>query len=78
MIAVKPCYQGQGYAFELIGKAEEISRQDGMKAMRLEVRQDNSRAIHFYLKNGYRVIEDRDGRYLMEKMLDDHSSPRRS
>lgn len=51
-IAVKKCSQNMGIGGLLMAKCEEISRQNGMEHLRLEVRNDNMNAIRFYQKHG--------------------------
>lgn len=50
-IAVKKNAQGAGIGGLLMRKCEEVSRQNGMVYLRLEVRNDNLNAIKFYQKH---------------------------
>jgi ribosomal protein S18 acetylase RimI-like enzyme len=50
-IAAAPGRSGVGRA--LLAEAESLSARRGAKTMRLEVRDDNFRAIHLYEKSGY-------------------------
>lgn len=50
---VLPKCQNMGVGAALIDAAEDISRKQSMKVMRLEVRKDNAKAIRFYMKHGY-------------------------
>lgn len=53
-IAAAPGRSGVGRA--LLAEAERLSARRGAKSMRLEVRQDNLRAIGLYEKSGYRLF----------------------
>jgi ribosomal protein S18 acetylase RimI-like enzyme len=48
---------------------EGLARERGMCAIRLEVLKENVRARAFYNRLGYRQIEDRDNRMLLEKTI---------
>lgn len=48
---------------------EGLARDRGMRAIRLEVLKENARAQAFYGRLGYRQIEDRGERLLMEKAI---------
>jgi ribosomal protein S18 acetylase RimI-like enzyme len=58
-IAVAPDMGGKGVAPLLIGAAEQAAIRRGRTVLRLEVREDNARAISRYEKSGFR----RFGRY---------------
>src|SRR3954469_22773202 len=62
-LVVAPHRRGQGVAEALIADAEEIAARRGARALRLEVRQDNARAIRFYKRLGYRKIGQRANYY---------------
>ena len=55
-IAVAPERTGAGVGRRLLAAAEEAASRDGRTALRLEVREDNARAIGVYEKSGYRRI----------------------
>lgn len=55
-IAVDVAAQGKGLADQLMELAENSSKQSGCVYMRLEVREDNSRAIRLYERRGYRYF----------------------
>ena len=42
---------------------------NNIQSIRLEVRKNNQRALSFYLKKQYCVIEENEDKYLMEKMI---------
>ena len=42
-----------GYGSKLLEEAERISKEQGMKKIRLEVYNDNEAGIAFYKKSGY-------------------------
>ncbi|MCB1462779.1 MAG: GNAT family N-acetyltransferase/peptidase C39 family protein [Nitratireductor sp.] len=58
--AVHPDASGKGIGRLLLQTAEDITFKRGRLLLRLEVREDNERAIELYRRNGYRPI----GRYL--------------
>lgn len=62
-IVVAPDQRGKGTAEALLNDAEDIAARRGAQALRLEVREDNPRAIRFYVRRGYRKIGERPGYY---------------
>ena len=54
-ICIKSFYKSKGYGTYLLKKCEEISINNNIKKMRLEVYKSNEAAISFYKKNGYRI-----------------------
>lgn len=60
-IAADPGVKGVGRA--LLEASERAASRRGARALRLEVREDNSRAIDLYEKNGYRPIGRRPSYY---------------
>ena len=71
-IAVHPENQGNGVGHQLLRSLEQ--RLDGNKPIRLEVRESNTSAIRFYVKNGFRrdgveigYYSDRESAVLMRK-----------
>lgn len=62
---LRESYQGQGIGKKALNFVEKLCKQEGIKAMRLEVERHNERAQAVYRKTGYR---DHD-RYLMTKWL---------
>ena len=48
-------FRGRGYGTILINKAKEISKEEGFREIILETQTCNTRAIDFYIKNGFIV-----------------------
>ncbi len=76
-IAVSPQAQGRGLAATLLQHCEKAAVERGILFMRLEVRQDNIRALTIYEKAGYRILkslsayyEDGADGWRLEKRLD--------
>lgn len=61
-LAVTPD-NGKGLGRQLLAAAEKAAIAMNCKAMRLEVREDNPRAVSLYEKNGYQAIGARPGYY---------------
>jgi ribosomal-protein-alanine N-acetyltransferase len=55
-LVVAPNQRGKGAAEMLLADAEDLAARRGARALRLEVRHDNARAIRFYARLGYRRI----------------------
>src|SRR5690554_4560494 len=62
-LGVAPGREGAGLGRKLLDAAEQTALRRGCFALRLEVREDNARAIHLYEENGYRRIGRREGYY---------------
>lgn len=62
-IAASPSAEKTGVGRRLLAAAEEAALARGRTRMRLEVREDNARAIELYERNGYRPIGRRPGYY---------------
>jgi [ribosomal protein S18]-alanine N-acetyltransferase len=62
-IAVDPAAAGRGVGRTLLAEAERAAAARGMEALRLEVRQDNLRAIMLYRAGGYLPIGRREAYY---------------
>lgn len=60
-IGVDPARQGTGSGQALMAAAEELARQLEFETMGLTVHPDNTRAVHFYEKQGWERIEEADG-----------------
>jgi ribosomal protein S18 acetylase RimI-like enzyme len=56
-------HRGKGTGEALLADAEEQAAHRGARALRLEVREDNARAIRFYVRSGYRKIGERPQYY---------------
>jgi len=52
-LALDPASHGRGFGRALLGAAERAAKARGAAALRLEVRQDNARALELYEKVGY-------------------------
>jgi len=55
-IAVTPHIGGRGIGPKLLAAAEAAAKRHGRRTMRLEVHEDNKRAIARYEKSGYRLF----------------------
>ena len=65
-----PDQQGKGTGKLLISEAEELAKNLGAKAIKLNVNRGN-KAHHFYKKMGYQIIEELDIPYF-DYVLDDY------
>jgi [ribosomal protein S18]-alanine N-acetyltransferase len=68
-LAVKKEYRRLGLAFQLLEIMQEISRQVGLKALTLEVRESNAVAIKLYQKCGF-VVKGRRPLYYTDSHED--------
>lgn len=62
-IAIDPGRQGEGLGALLLAQAESEAIRRGCRRLSLEVRIDNTGAIAFYERHGYRVVDRLDGYY---------------
>ncbi len=69
LIAVKPDFYGRGISAQLLSIAEDYAYQHGMTSIKLEVRQDNLRAIKFYNNHGYEKVSQSNNSFFFEKSL---------
>lgn len=60
-----PEMRGRGIGARALALAEEHCRRDGIEALRLEVHQENRRALALYERNGFEAHD----RYLMTKWM---------
>lgn len=67
-IWVSDQYQRKGIGSSMIAALVGMIP-NGVNSVRLEVRKNNPKAYAFYLKGGYTVIEERNGKFLMEKKI---------
>lgn len=74
---VYPAYRRRGIAASLLHMLEDVARQQGASAIKLETGEPQAEAVRFYRKHGYRDI-DKFGEYVdcpsslcMEKKLND-------
>lgn len=68
-ISVLTEYQKMGIGSLMLDNAERAACDEGMKRMRLEVREDNDKAICFYTNMGYRKKFYKSGSVFMEKKI---------
>lgn len=61
-------FQRHGIGSAMIDQLPKYVGKD-IKSIRLEVRRNNSKAFSFYQKSGYCVLEEKNGRCLMEKQI---------
>ena len=57
MISVEPRYQRQKIGESLLNEFIKITTKENIEAIELEVRTDNKKAIKFYEKNGFKIIQ---------------------
>ena len=69
MIIISHQFQGCGIGSGLLRRCIEQSKKRGMTTLRLEVNENNERAILFYMKNGFKEISKRDTSLFLEKDL---------
>ena len=62
-IATDPAFQGRGAGSLLLAACERAASEKGCAQLRLEVRRSNRRAIAFYERRGYRLLEALPGYY---------------
>jgi len=57
-VCIHPDYQGMGFARQLMDYAEEYSRSNNYKSVRLDTFSKNKRNQHFYEQRGYKRLGD--------------------
>jgi ribosomal-protein-alanine N-acetyltransferase len=57
MISVEPIYQRQKIGESLLNEFIKVILKEKINSIELEVRTDNKKAIKFYEKNGFKIIE---------------------
>lgn len=57
-LAVHPNFQGEGYAQQLLGYAEDFARKHHFKSIRLDTFSQNKRNQKFYELRGYKKLGD--------------------
>lgn len=57
LLATVPGCEGRGYAGILLRAAEEAAIKDGMVEFHLHANAENERAVSFYKRRGYRILE---------------------
>ncbi|MBN2237803.1 MAG: GNAT family N-acetyltransferase, partial [Bacteroidales bacterium] len=60
---VAPKYRHKNLATKLLNEGESLLKQRGISECRLEVREDNTPAIHLYRKMGFQTIGKLDRYY---------------
>lgn len=68
IIAVDSSYRSMGLGKILLNKMLEYLTKD-IKCIRLEVRANNDKAIHFYTSWGFAIVNTMNSSYIMEKTL---------
>lgn len=68
-IAVVTGHQNQNIGTYLIKKLENIALASGMKKLKLEVKKINHKAVHFYKRNGFDVVDTSEESFYMMKDL---------
>jgi ribosomal protein S18 acetylase RimI-like enzyme len=68
-LGVEPKYRGKGIGQKLIGHAIKTCIAFNFKYVDLGVDKDNKIAIHLYMKNGFKIIEEMKTRYILRKKL---------
>lgn len=69
LVVVHPSDRGGGLGRTLVGAVLEIARQRGFRSCRLEVTKDNEAAKTMYASLGFRAVDDRGQKELMEVAL---------
>lgn len=66
-ISIKKEYLSKGLGQILLDYIFTLKDNYNMKYIKLEVKRNNIKAINFYKKNGFNVVEEKQKTYLMEK-----------
>ncbi len=61
VLAVEPAWRRRGVGGRLVRRAIDYQRASGQTVIRADVQEDNSRAIEFYIRLGFRPVEARNG-----------------
>ncbi len=69
MIAVVPHYHGRGIGHLLIQEVIQIAISRSFCSIGLEVNKLNLKALSFYFKHGFVIIEDRPEKFLLYKSI---------
>ncbi len=56
LLYLKPEYRGRGYGIQALARAITFYREQGRTRLRLVAAEDNTRAVAFYLREGFRQI----------------------
>lgn len=65
-IAVLPEFWGKGYAKKLLQQTMEMAIAKNKTRIRLEVARENQRAINFYTRHGFEIVEANGDALIME------------
>ena len=71
-VSVCPDFIGTGLSQKLLENCISYINSTGHKTLTLEVKKENSRALNFYKKNRFRVIEDKKNSYIMKMNNSDY------
>lgn len=66
MIIISRYFQGCGIGSNLLKLCAEQCKNNGMTTLRLEVNENNERAIAFYKKKGFKEVNKRDASIFLE------------
>lgn len=69
LVLVDPQSRGSGLGRALVAFVLDVARRRGFTTCRLEVSMRNPVAYNMYLSQGFRPVEERAGKYLMEIAL---------
>lgn len=69
LLCVDSTCRKQGIASRLLEKTYSIMKNDGMTYCELSTNENNNRSIHLYTKQGFRILENREGELHMKKDL---------
>ena len=69
LLCVKKEYQGMGIGKALLQACEDLAREKGMTVLRLEVKEDNEKAIRLYRGSGLIIRDRKLNKFIMEKAL---------
>ena len=70
LIATEKSHQRMGIGKDLLDRTEEETLKKGFNKIKLEVKKENKNAIHFYEKNGFKIVsEASDHSFYMIKEL---------
>ena len=69
LIAVSEGFQGKQIGTLLLKKTEKLARANKMRYLKLEVRENNTKATSFYKKNDYQIVEENSHSFYLMKEL---------
>lgn len=65
LIATSSLARGKGIGYSLVSHVLQISKQRGFQCCQLEVDKKNHVAYEFYLRAGFKIVEQRENKFLM-------------